>query len=383
VTPKTAILLIAASENDSNLYYACKFLVPDPIVYFEAKGKKHLILSDLEIDRAKEQAQVHKLLSLSQLSREIIQAKLPEKFKGHPSYALIVHHLFKKMGIRKIVVPTNFPAVYFDSLTRLGYRMEIKPDPFFEGRLVKTLEEKKNIRQAVACVEIALGETVTFLQKAKIKGKRIYAGKELVTSESVRSMLNTRLMELGCVAHSTIVASGTQGSLPHHHGHGPLLPHTPIIFDIFPRHSETLYWGDMTRTMVKGKPSDTVRKMFNAVLEANKRSMEKVKPGANTADIHQTAVDCLEKYGFKTGKLNGRMQGFIHSTGHGLGLDIHELPSVSTRKTILKKGHVITIEPGLYYEAHGGIRLEDDVYVTADGYEKLTRFPKFLEIDRA
>ncbi|HBF13757.1 MAG TPA: aminopeptidase P family protein [Deltaproteobacteria bacterium] len=378
--PQSASLIIASSESDSNLYYATKFLVPDPVIYFEIAGKKHIVLSDLEFDRGKEQACVHQVLSLTKASKQI---KRTPKTKDLPVYALVVDHFFKEKKIKGILVPSDFPSNYYVALQKLGYKISVKPDPFYEKRLIKTPEEKKHIIHSIRQVEKAFGEALVFLQKSKIKNNKIYHGKELVTSELLQSLINTRLMELGCVGNHTIVASGVQGSLPHHHGAGPIIPHTPIIFDIFPRNIDSRYFADMTRTVVKGKPSDTIKRMYKAVKSANEKAMHLVKAGANTATIHKAAVTTLAKFGFKTGpNKSGRMEGFIHSTGHGLGLDIHELPSVSSRESILKKGFVITIEPGLYYEKEGGIRLEDDVFVTQNGFEQLTKFPKFLEIDR-
>lgn len=374
---KHAKLIIAASESDSNLYYACKFLVPDPIIYFEVNGKKYLVLSDLEIDRAKEEAKVDHLISLSDVIK-----KIKDKPKDIPQYALVVHTIFKEKKIKNIIVPANFGAQYYTAFKKLGYSIIVKPDPFYEKRLIKTVEEKNHIRHAILQVEKSLKEALLILEKSKIKKEKIYYGKQLVTSEFLQNFINTKLMERGCLASHTIIASGVQGSLPHHSGSGPIIPHTPIIFDIFPKDSKTRYWADMTRTFVKGKPSNQIKKMYRAVKEANEAASSHVRAGIHSSKIHEIASECLKKYGFKTGKLNGKMQGFIHGTGHGLGLDIHELPSVSQRGSVLKKGNVITIEPGLYYEKVGGIRLEDDLFVTQTGSEQLTKFPKFLEIDR-
>lgn len=375
---KEASLIIASSEADSNLYYACRFSVPDPVIYFEISGRKHLVLSDLELDRAKLQASVHHFHSLHSFA---LALKARKDRSSHPVYALIVDEIFSEKRIKKITVPANFPSQYFVSLKKLGYLMAVKPDPFYEARLVKSVEEKKWVRQSLSHVEKALGDAVILLQKSKIKGKHVFYGKERVTSEMLKSVVNTRLMELGCVGNHTIIASGRQGSYPHHEGSGPILAHTPIIFDIFPRHSTTHYWGDMTRTMVKGKPSLTVTKMFKAVLKANRTGMGMVAPGVSGSAIHKKVAETMEQMGFKTGKIDGAVQGFIHGTGHGVGLDIHELPSVSPAGGPLKAGNIITIEPGLYYRKHGGIRLEDVMYVTKTGAERLTKFPTFLEID--
>lgn len=370
--------MISAPEMDADMYYACEFLAPDPIIFFKINSRKYLILSDLEIDRAKKEANVHSILSLSDYNKKLKAHPLRKKFSIS---SLIINHLFKKRKIKKIVVPENFPSIYYQELTKLGFKIEIKSNPFWESRLIKSIKEKNYIRKTVIEVEKALTSAINLLQNSKIKKNRIYYGKEVVTSELLQNLINSELMKNNCIAHSTIVASGVQGSYPHHHGSGPIIPHTPIIFDIFPRHGKTLYWGDMTRTFVKGKPTDTAKKMYQAVLKANKEAAKKLKHGVKGDLVHQTANDVLEKAGFKTGKIDGRMQGFIHSTGHGLGLDIHELPSVSLRKTTLKKGNVVTIEPGLYYEKHGGIRIEDDHFITEKGSIKLTKFPYFFEID--
>lgn len=380
MSARSASLIIAASESDSNLYYTSRFLAPDPIIYFEIAGKKYLILSDLEIDRAKEQAKVHQILSLSEITKKVRYRK---KNSNLPLFVRVINSIFKSRKIKQIQVPANFPSQYYSALKKLGYQIKIKPDPFYKKRLIKSPAEKKYIRHTLIQVEKALKEALTLLEKSKIKGRFVYHGKERLTSELLKKIINSSLMDSGCVADHTIVSSGVHASLPHHEGEGPIIAHTPTIFDIFPRNSHTLYWGDMTRTIVKGKPSDEVKKMYRAVLEANKRAKEEVASGVLAKKVHRAAADCLEKKGFKTSQLNGRMQGFIHSTGHGLGLDVHELPSISPLGKRLQKGNVITIEPGLYYEKHGGIRLEDVVYVTKRGFEQLTKFPKFLEIDRA
>lgn len=377
--PKNALVIIAASESDANLYYATRFLVPDPVIFFQIGPKKHLVLSDLEIDRARETACVDHIHSLSEISRKLVPS---DTTRGLSVYSRLLDYLLKKYKVRDLIVPSTFPALHYESLQKMGYQLTVQPDPFFPQRLSKSAEEKKAIRQTAIKVEIALGEAIVFLQNTKIKGKRIYCGKEVVTSEWMQKMVNTRLMELGCIGEHTIISSGVQASLPHDHGSGPLIPHTPIIFDIFPRDTHSLYYADMTRTFVKGKPSAMAQKMYDTVLEANRRGREKVKAGVTGAAIHQEAADYIASQGFKTGSFKGRMEGFIHSTGHGLGLDIHEPPSVSPHGGPLKPGYVITIEPGLYYKKWGGVRIEDDLFVTRSGSEVLTQFPYFFEIDK-
>ena len=134
-----------------------------------------------------------------------------KKTKERPLYAHIVDHVFKQKGVRRIVVPSNFPALHYAALKKMGYAITVKSEPFFESRLVKTGEEKKYIVETLRKMEMTLGEVVALLRKSRIKGPRIVYGKEVVTSEFLKSEINRRLMERGCVATSTIVASGAQG----------------------------------------------------------------------------------------------------------------------------------------------------------------------------
>jgi len=188
-------------------------------------------------------------------------------------------------------------------------------------------------------------------------------------------------MENNCVAQHTIIAGGNEACDPHNTGTKPLLAHKPIVMDIFPKSVESGYYADITRTVVRGKPSKQVKDLYHAVLEAQKIGLKLVGPGVRGRDVHQAICDTFEKLGYKTGVKGGFVQGFFHGTGHGLGLDIHEPPRISHSDDILCPGDVVTVEPGLYYRGLGGIRLEDDVLITQNGSKNLTRSPKIFEIN--
>ena len=164
-----------------------------------------------------------------------------------------------------------------------------------------------------------------------------------------------------------IIACGSQSADPHERGHGKLFANVPIVIDIFPRHEKTKYWGDMTRTICKGAPSNKLMKMYKAVKDAQKKAINSIKEGVYGSDIHKDIVECFNQAGFKTCASNEVPSGFIHGTGHGVGLDIHEQPRVNSSKIKLMEGDVITIEPGLYYPELGGIRIEDLVVVEKNG----------------
>ncbi len=368
-------LLIASSESDSNIYYASGFLAPDSFVYLATKGKTYLLMSDLEVDRARAQSKVDHVLSYSDY--EVIA----KQNGGATPFIAVVAVLLKEQGITDLAVPFNFPLEYGDALRALGYVLTIKKEPFFEARAIKTADEVIAIRNAQIAVELAFDEVVDLLRNAKIKGNHIYSEGVLLTSELVRKKLHLKMMENGCGAEHTIVACGVDACDPHNVGTGPLRANEPIIFDIFPRSIETRYFADMSRTVVKGVATDPLKKLYDTVLEGQELGIARVRAGANGKAIHEEINVLFENRGYKTGRVNGRMEGFFHGTGHGVGLDIHEPPSISRRDCLLKKGEVVTVEPGLYYPNIGAVRIEDMVLVEENGCRNLTTYPKFLEIE--
>ncbi|MBV9463352.1 MAG: aminopeptidase P family protein, partial [Verrucomicrobiae bacterium] len=196
-----------------------------------------------------------------------------------------------------------------------------------------------------------------------------------------RAEVQILALRLGAVAENPILAGGVQACDPHHRGSGPLKPGELIIVDLFPQLSETRYWGDMTRTYLKGRASAAQRRLFDTVAKAQKLAMKEIQAGRPGKAVHQRVHRYFTEQGYQTGELNGRRQGFFHGTGHGLGLEIHEAPNLGESGTSkLEKGNVVTVEPGLYYPSIGGVRIEDVVAVTASGCRKLSRFPVELEL---
>ncbi len=377
--PKTQdsrnILIIASSESDANLYYATRFMAPDDFVFMQVNGKKHLLMSDLEVDRARTEAKVDKVHSTSALGRAF-----QEKHGKRAGYLDLIEAFAKNEGAVDFEVPGTFPLSYADRLRQRGFTLTPKPDPFFPERTVKTKEEIAAITKAIRHTENAVEAAIEALRKSVIKSGKLYLDGSVLTAEAIKKIINVRLMENNCIAAHSIVACGIQGVDPHNQGSGPLYADQSIIMDIFPRDAESRYFADLSRTVVRGKASPKLKKMFDAVLEGQETAFKSIRAGVDSSTIHEAIQKRFEQLGFKTGVQNGRMQGFFHGTGHGLGLDIHEDPRISLGKCILEEGQVVTVEPGLYYEDAGGIRLEDDVVVTKTGCLNLMKMPKVLEI---
>jgi Xaa-Pro aminopeptidase len=371
-----ALLLVAASEGDSNMLYAAGFFVPDPFIFVQHKKTKYVVMSDLEIDRAKKQAHVDRVLSLS-----LYQRKLRKLGKAPAAMIDILDLLFRERGIRSLIVPANFSALLTDQLRAKGYSVQIKRDPFWAQRETKNATEVKQITESLRIATLGLDAGIRMLKRTKTRRDGyLYLNGTRLTSEMLKTAVNTTIMAHGWLPSHTIISSGNQCVDPHHEGSGPIKANSSIIFDIFPRSQRNGYFGDLSRTVVRGRASDKLKEMYATVQAGQRIGYQQIRDGVNGKEVHQNILTLFESRGFPTGRINGRMQGFFHGTGHGLGLDIHEPPRIAPIDAVLRTGHVVTVEPGLYYLGVGGVRLEDVVVVTSKGNRNLTDCPQFLEI---
>jgi Xaa-Pro aminopeptidase len=370
-----ALLLVSASEGDANMLYAVGFFVPDPFIFFKHKNLKFAVMSDLEIDRAKKQAHVDRVLSLSRYQRKL------RKLGKVPGMIDILDLLFRERGIRSVIVPANFSALLTDQLRAKGYSVQIKRDPFWTEREAKNRVEVERITESLRVARLGLEAGIRMLKRTRTKRDGyLYLNGTRLTSEMLKTAVNTTIMAQGWLPSHTIISSGNQCVDPHHEGSGPIRANSSIIFDIFPRSQRNGYFGDLSRTVVRGRASDKLKEIYATVQAGQKIGYEQIRDGINGKEVHQNILNLFEARGFHTGRINGRMQGFFHGTGHGLGLDIHEPPRIAPVDAILRTGHVVTVEPGLYYLGIGGVRLEDVVVVTANGNRNLTDCPQFLEV---
>jgi Xaa-Pro aminopeptidase len=370
-----ARILYAASEKDADILYPTGFFAPDPFLFIQSGKKKMLVMSDLEMDRAKAQARVDRVLSWSRFQKAI------EAEGKKPSAADVIARVLMDLGLRRVDVPRSFPLGLAMELDERGLRLDVVPDPFWPEREIKRAEEVRAIEASLRAAEAGLQAGIQALQSCRIgRDGYLHRGGRRFTAGDLRAAVNSRILAEGCVPSHTICAPGDQAVDPHEEGHGPIRAHRPVVMDIFPRSDRTGYFGDLTRTVVRGKASARLHEVYAIVHEGVRLGHRRVAPGASGRKIHEEIQALFDRQGYKTGVVNGRMQGFFHGTGHGLGLDIHEAPSISKRPCVLRAGHVVTVEPGLYYLGLGGVRIEDVALVTEGGSRNLTRVPKVLEI---
>ncbi|MGZ8900809.1 MAG: M24 family metallopeptidase [Limisphaerales bacterium] len=374
---KENLLIVADSERDANMLYAVRMFVPDAFIYLKLNGACHVVLSDLEIDRARKAARHCKIHSLTEF-----QERLKKSGVKRPGLAHVIRAVLREHHTKKISVPPNFPHGLARQLRDLNVKVKLWKNDSLPARELKTPEEVKKISAALMMAEVGLSEGIQVLKRAKVgKNRRLMHNNVPLTSERLRAIIDTAIIQAGGFAHHTIVSCGDQACDPHEHGYGPIKANVPIILDVFPRSQKTGYFGDITRTVVKGRAPEPVRKMYHSVAQAQEIAFGHLCDGASGREIHRKVSDYFESQGFKTGKHNGRMEGFFHGTGHGVGLEIHESPRISKTSTDkLQAGHVVTLEPGLYYLGLGGIRLEDMAYLTHKAPKNLTKFEKVLEL---
>ncbi|PWU09128.1 MAG: aminopeptidase P family protein [Verrucomicrobia bacterium] len=377
MSPQSARLLFAATEQSADILYATRFFAPDPFIYLFYGGKSYVILSDLEVDRGRREAQVDEVIAYSELAA-VARANLPSQ-GGKMSEANVLAFYLKKQGISQVEVPANFPLSFADIL-RHG-RIEVRwiPDPFWPKREIKSAQEIQDLRSALRMTERAMERAFEVLRAAKIgKGGVLHWGNHQLTSEKLRTEIETCIVSQGGLASRTIVAGGQQAIDPHEQGSGPLCAHQLIILDIFPRHMASGYFGDMTRTVVRGHATDAQRHLWEICLEGQRRAFSQIRPRASGKTIQNDLKTFFAQNGYPTEQRAGRWTGFFHGAGHGLGLDLHEYPRFAA--TRFRANQVLTLEPGIYVPDLGGVRHEDVLLVTSTGSEFLTSLPKPLEL---
>jgi len=363
-------LIYASSSKNSDMFYAVRLPIPDPFFYLDMGEKKYVFLDQREygVFREHNTNPDIELVSVNPLYQEAKECTDQTSIANRLAYRVL-----EKYGLKDCIieVPTSFPLDMADYLRSKGIVL-IHSQHFFPERLIKNTDEIAAIREALLRTQQAFLTVENILDNALIEADVVVYKDVPLTSEFLRKQAERILFEHDMInVEGMIISCGAHAAIPHHQGAGPIRPHQTIVCDIFPRQRASGYFADMTRTYVKGTPSDQLQAMYDAVVSAQIQAMNTVSPGTPLSTPHQKCVDLFLDRGYHVGD-----QGFTHSTGHGLGIDIHEAPYVSQNsKNVFEPGHVVTIEPGLYYPQLGGVRIEDVVVVTKDGFENLTRYP--------
>ncbi len=371
--------LLHSDSEDSDQYFLSGFDAPDPFVTLYDGAVRLLFARSLEYGRARSESRAASVERYVDFDHEELIAEYGRQEATDRALA----RFLDSHGVESVAVPPRFPLRTADGLREQGVSVSADRESALTGiRATKTDEEIGNIREAQRANEAAMECAEELIASADIDDQgRLRHDGDVLTSERVTEEIEVALLRHGCALDETIVACGRDAADPHDRGSGPLLADEPIIVDIFPRSKATKYHSDMTRTFVRGEPDDTLREWYDLTAEAKAAALDALEPGTTGEAVHGAACDVYEDAGLPTLRSDERTEtGFIHSTGHGVGLDVHELPRVSPGGDELRPGHVVTVEPGLYDPEVGGVRIEDIVVVTEEGYENLVDYPERLVV---
>ena len=383
--------LVDADGTDSTQRYLSGFDAPDPFTTVYTPETTAILVSALEFGRANSESRADEVSRLADYDYRSLAAE----HGGAAATARVVAAWLDDLGVDSVATPDRFPLGPADRLRERDITVTPDTDDVVtEIRAQKRSKEIEHIREAQRANEAAMRAAETLLRDAVVDdagsadgsavddtGEVLFHDGAVLTSERVKTEIEATLLERGHGLDETIVACGVDAADPHDRGSGPLRPHEPIIVDIFPRSKTSGYHADMTRTFVVGDPDPTVREWFDRTTDAVNAALDAIEPGVTGAAVHDAVCDVYEDAGLPTLRSEPTTEtGFIHSTGHGVGLDVHELPRIAPDGGELRSGHVVTVEPGLYDPAVGGIRTEDLILVTDDGYENLTDYAIDLQV---
>jgi Xaa-Pro aminopeptidase len=355
-------LLYADTEHSAYAFYFGRVGVPDPFLAFAVRGRKYAVVSALEFSRVRRDSAFDVVLPLESYL-EAARRAWPRRTVGAPEVMAL---LARELRQTRFAIPEDFPAGLCARLRRHRLDLVVADGPLFPERTIKSPAEAAAIREGNRCSARGLAAAERVLRASRIRGRRLFYRGGVLTSERLKFAIEVACLEAGATSLHTIAAGGDQACDPHDRGSGPLRPNELIVVDVFPRVQATGYFGDMTRTFLRGRASEAQRALVSAVRAGQQAALRAIRAGVEAAAVHAAVTALFARRG---------SVGFFHGTGHGLGLDIHEAPRLgATTRAALPLGTVVTVEPGLYYPGLGGCRIEDVVQVTSASPRLLSRF---------
>ena len=370
------VLIYADSLRSPEMRHEVPLVVPDPFLYAERDSSQHVVASSFELDRIKAVAPHLELLPYEEFGLDDLYA---QGLSRDEIELEVILRAARRFGIEKAVVPATFPLEVADHLRANGIEVTADREHFVQRRRVKNEAELAGIRRAQHAAEAGMTAARDLLRSAERQNGTLMLESEPLTCERIKVAVEQAFTANGAFADEFIVSHGSQTAVGHDMGSGPIAPDEPVCLDLFPRDRESGCFADMTRVFVVGEPSEELAEYHRLCREALEVSVAAVKPGVPGSELNRICSKVFEEHGYPTllSKAPGEVlkDGFYHSLGHGVGLEVHEDPSLGRGPGELVAGDVIAVEPGLYRHGYGGCRLEDLVLVTDDGAEVLTDYP--------
>ena len=377
----TDVLIHADTSRSPAMRHEVPLGIPDPFLYVERDGRRFVVITAFERERLKAAAPDIEALPPEQFGiDELLRGGTPPVEATLEVYT----RALRELGVTEAVVPARFPLELADHLRTNGVDVRVDRDLFEDRRRSKNEAEIAGLRRAQRACEAALDVARRMLRDSEPGGDDVLQlDGSALTSERIKAEMQQVFIAHGAIADEFIVASGAQGAVGHDMGSGPISAGVPVVFDLWPRDTETAVYTDMTRTYVVGDVPDEIGEYHRLCKEALERTTTAAKPGVNGRELMQIACDLFAEHGYPTQltKEPGEVldSGFFHGLGHGVGLEVHERPRLSVVGDDLVPGDVITLAPGLYRAGYGGVRLEDILLVKDGGAETITDYPYELE----
>jgi Xaa-Pro aminopeptidase len=373
------VLIHAGTVRSATLRHEVPLGILDPFTYIEVDGRRIVVISVLEAGRVAEVAPDIEIIDPYELGMDELIA---QGMRWDQSEVELALRACERLGVTKVTVPADTSVAVADRLRAAGIEVVVDESEFIRRRRVKNELEIAGVRRAQAAATAAMKIAAELLRDSYDRDGFLYHRGEELTAESIREAMRAHTAELGApMPNDVVVAAGAAGASGHEPGTGPLPAGVPIVIDIWPQDESSTCWADMTRTFVAGSPpADDVVEMHRLALDALERVKEAARPGVTGKELHDVASDVFEAAGHPTQRTKPEGQplqdGFYHSLGHGVGLEVHEEPSLGrSGHDALVPGDVVAVEPGTYRNGYGGVRLEDLLLITADGCEVLADFP--------
>jgi Xaa-Pro aminopeptidase len=361
------VLLYGAPAGLPDLFHVIPAPIGDPFLYLEAGDRRAAAVGAL--DAGPVAALGIEVLDPFTLGLDDLIAAGATALQRQAGVALAA---CRELGITEALVPAGFPLGIADLLRRDGVALIVSPETFVARRRAKTPAQVDGVRRAQQAADAAMAVAAGMIRELR-------AG---LTSEDVREAMAEAAAARGAdLPRDVIVAGGAAGAEGHNSGSGPLRPGDPVVVDIWPQDRDSRCWADMTRTFVAGggEADAELAEYWRICRDSLEAVHPLVRAGADAGAIFRASCEPFIAAGQPTQltKAPGEVlrDGFFHSLGHGVGLEIHERPNLGRAEDTLVAGDVIAVEPGCYRQGYGGCRLEDLVLVTEDGGEILTDFP--------
>jgi Xaa-Pro aminopeptidase len=370
------VLIVGDSVRNPDLRHEVPVAVPDAFLYVEQGDRRLAVVGSFEARRVAEGAPGLEVHAFERFGRDELQKK---GLNYDESLREVTVRVCSELGLERVVVPPSFPLEVAERLRESGVGVTWDRPFFVARRRVKNEAELTGIRRAQHACEAAMDEARALLRSARRSNGVLELDGEPLTCERLKLAAERVFGEHDVFSDDPIISHGPQTAVGHDPGSGPIAPDEPIVLDLAPRDRATGCYADMTRTFVVGTPPDEIAEYVRLVKEALDRSLAEIRAGVSGRHVFDVACEVFERNGYPTlrTKQDGEVleDGFYHGLGHGVGLEVHEEPSLGRVDAVLQAGDVVTVEPGLYRRGFGGCRLEDLVLVTAEGAENLTDYP--------